>query len=147
MEHSALHYLLFMLQRCCTRCFLCLNIRNPAQVDRFWELFMTWLLGKSALLFLPVFHSHSTSSPSSKFMLSVRCYQPCNSFISLLSSPFFCSYCLFLCLTIRPEISLLPSSSLLTRTAALYPLGSEEGGVWSSYVLCHVSRLASVCAN
>lgn len=87
----------------------------------------------------PLFHSHSTSSPSSKSVLSIRWYQPHNSFISLLLSlPFFCSYCLFLYLTIRPEFSLLLASSLLTRTVALPPLGSEEGWVWSSYVLCHV---------
>ncbi|CAM9907467.1 unnamed protein product [Bubo scandiacus] len=63
-----------------------------------------------------------------QYRLSVRWYQPHNSVISLLLSfPFFCSYCLFLYLTIRRAVSLLLASSLLAHTVALPPLGSEEG--------------------
>lgn len=52
-EHLTPQYLLFPPRRCCMPGFWHLYIGHPALLDRSQELFMTWLSGKSALLFLP----------------------------------------------------------------------------------------------
>lgn len=122
-------------------CFLHLCVRQPARLGRFRELFMTCLSGKSALLFLP-----PLSQPLNFLSFFLKCVDAISPLILL--SHFSYRFHSSVCLMIRLEISLLLLvSSLLARTVALPPLGSEEGWVWCSYVLTHVLCLASVCTG